>query len=223
MSFIGKSSDWQGAPLRLVVVEHHESVINLRGESGRRYSIVTRREDMGPRSILSEGLPDWSVGREVEIFADKLPLCYDPKIPNSTPSRRWRPLWLEWLGFLAESPLDVVGKEFIKGGFSSVLGLGPGLTPAGDDLFAGYIVATKLTNVAMPTEIFPKKSATTWLSFDILCDVFAGLVWRRIKSLCYALNNERASFLEESLNLCLALGHTSGRAYLAGMALGFEA
>ena len=223
MSFIGRSSDWQMASLRLVVAERHKSVINLRSRAGRRYSVVTKGEDMGPRSILSKRLPDWSVGEEVMVFAEALPVCYDPEIPKTPPSRRWHPLWFEWLDFLAEPPLDVVGKELAKGDLSSVAGLGPGLTPAGDDLLAGYMAATKLRGETVPAQIFPKMDTTTWLSFDILRDAFAGLVWRRIKDLCDALAGEGVSLLEESLTSCLAMGHTSGRAYLAGMALGFEA
>jgi len=222
LSFAGRSSDWQMAPLRFVVAERHKSVINLRSRAGRRYSVVTECGDMGPRSVLSKRLPDWNVGEDVTVFAEALPVCYDPEIPTSPPSRRWRPLWLEWLDFLAEPPLDVVGKELIEGGLSSVAGMGPGLTPAGDDLLAGYMTATKLRGETVPAQIFPERDTTTWLSFDILRDAFAGLVWRRIKGLCDALAGERASLLEESLISCLAMGHTSGKAYLAGMALGFE-
>jgi hypothetical protein len=105
-----------------------------------------------------------------------------------------------------------------------LLGLGPGLTPAGDDLLAGLLVGLS----ARPDLRDPLAAAitrhaaarTTWLSAELLRLAAAGLAARAVVAVADALaGHGDDEALPRTLPSLLAVGHTSGPALARGLLL----
>jgi len=108
---------------------------------------------------------------------------------------------------------------------SGLLGYGPGLTPAGDDVLAGHLVAARRLGLcdvltylqpAIATIACGAARATTSLSRALLSQAAAGRAVPEIDDLldAAALGEPVAA----SLTRLLALGHTSGAAIALGIA-----
>ena len=110
-----------------------------------------------------------------------------------------------------------------------LIGLGPGLTPAGDDFIVGWLAGLALTAQshedlvfvrAMAAGIGSMSEATTAVSRQHIADACAFEFSERLSDLCIALC-ERASLpilLESRLALQFAVGATSGADAAAGLA-----
>jgi len=127
---------------------------------------------------------------------------------------RWVPLVCEW-GSLLEEELESLAAPARERRFGDLLGLGPGSTPAGDDFLAGY--TTGRLWLGAPVSPLPDTSRTTWLSAEILRDAADGLVWKRSKDVLESLSLNDAAALLKAVERILNWGHTSGRAWLAGL------
>lgn len=200
--------------LSLKVREVYSRTINLEGQGGRRYSIVTSELDFGPRSALTDEPPRMACGERVYIRAADASVMYDPKLPAGGLNERWAPLLREWSGLL-EGELAVIKSPATEGRYEELTGLGPGSTPAGDDFMAGFVSGCMWTGRRCPP--LPDLSRTTWLSGEILRDAADGLVWRRGRDVISALSADDAGRLQEAAGRILNWGSTSGRAWLAGL------
>jgi hypothetical protein len=109
-----------------------------------------------------------------------------------------------------------------------LLGLGPGLTPAGDDLLAGLLVGL----AARPELRDPLAAAvarhaparTTWLSAELLRLAAAGLAATAVVAVADALaGHGDDDALPRALPALLAVGHTSGPALARGLLLAARA
>jgi Protein of unknown function (DUF2877) len=105
-----------------------------------------------------------------------------------------------------------------------LLGLGPGLTPAGDDLLAGLLVGLS----ARPDLRDPLAAAvqrytparTTWLSAELLRLAAAGLAAPAVVAVADAMaGHGDDDALPRALPALLAVGHTSGPALARGLLL----
>jgi hypothetical protein len=119
----------------------------------------------------------------------------------------------------------------IHEGANGLIGLGPGLTPSGDDLLIGFIAATSvlgeplgLTNTWYPRvhrELLTiargrtNKLSITWMEY-----AQQGEVAEHIGRLFHALVGEDARQLESTALTVLKTGATSGADLLAGVILG---
>ena len=199
----------------LCVREIHKRTVNLeKMDSGRRYSIVTSEEDFGPRTVLADSLPAASRGEDISLVLEGVPVWYDPSLPAGRMSDRWIPLVREWGTFL-EDDLELLTAPAHARRFEELLGLGPGSTPAGDDFLAGY--TTGRLWLGAPVSPLPDTSRTTWLSAEILRDAADGLVWKRSKDVLESLSLNDPAALLKAVEQILGWGHTSGRAWLAGL------
>ena len=105
-----------------------------------------------------------------------------------------------------------------------LLGLGPGLTPAGDDLLAGLLVglATR-PDLRDPLAAAVSRHAaqrTTWLSAELLRHASAGLAMPAVVAVADALaGHGDDAALTRSVPRLLAVGHTSGTALARGLLL----
>lgn len=99
--------------------------------------------------------------------------------------------------------------------WGELLGLGPGSTPAGDDYLSGHVtgVLWKGSTISFSLDL----RRTTWLSGEILRDTVDGKIWRRGKLLLEALTAENGD-VPGIVGRIVAWGHSSGRAWLAGLA-----
>ncbi len=106
----------------------------------------------------------------------------------------------------------------------SMLGLGPGLTPAGDDLLAGLLVGLAgRPDLRGPLAAAVARHAparTTWLSGELLRLAADGLAAPAVVAVADALAGHGPDdALATSLPGLLAVGHTSGAALARGLLL----
>jgi hypothetical protein len=105
-----------------------------------------------------------------------------------------------------------------------LLGLGPGLTPAGDDLLAGLLVGLSARpDLREPLAAAVRRHAptrTTWLSAELLRLATAGLAVPAVVAVADALAGHGGDdALPRALPALLAVGHTSGPALARGLLL----
>jgi hypothetical protein len=109
----------------------------------------------------------------------------------------------------------------------SLLGLGPGLTPAGDDLLAGLLVGLagrpdlRDPLAAAVARLAPGR--TTWLSAELLRLAADGFAAPAVVAVADALAGHGPDdALADALPALLAVGHTSGAALARGLLLAAE-
>ena len=105
-----------------------------------------------------------------------------------------------------------------------LLGLGPGLTPAGDDLLAGLLVGLSVRpDLRDPLAAAVQRHAparTTWLSAELLLLAATGLAAPAVVAVADALaGHGDDDALPRALPALLAVGHTSGPALARGLLL----
>jgi hypothetical protein len=121
--------------------------------------------------------------------------------------------------------------QLVRQGASSLVGLGPGLTPSGDDLLIGFIAATSLLSESLGlSKVFyqrlhgelltiargrTNKLSITWMEY-----AEQGAVAEHVGRLIQALVVDQARLLEEAALAVLKSGATSGADLLAGVILG---
>jgi len=219
-----RSSDWQEGTYRLTVKTAFSKSVNFRDEQGRRYSLLVDGDDFLPRSALIEGLPPMASGHEVGIDIKGAAVKFDPSTISGMPDRKLRGLWLEWLSLIGNAELKYI-LENLEEPFRLV-GLGPGLTPAGDDFLVGWITACKLegrNTKKLSSEIEEALSRkTTWFSSEMIRDALDGKFWKRGIELARALNEGDSFQAMERAGKIINWGHSSGKAWLAGFAYGIE-
>lgn len=115
----------------------------------------------------------------------------------------------------------------LAAGAEALLGLGPGLTPSGDDLLAGFLGTARLacpSAAALVRDVGPQilrlaATRTTLLSRAFLAHAFAGRLAPPVDALAAAMfEGAEGPALARAAEAAAALGHTSGLDTLAGMA-----
>ena len=108
-----------------------------------------------------------------------------------------------------------------------LLGLGPGLTPLGDDVLAGWLAAAVASrhsgladlrsNVALNA-----RERTTSLSATLLACAARGEGVPEVRSLLTGVADANAAVVEQSLSLLLRVGETSGEGLVLGAQLALQ-
>jgi Protein of unknown function (DUF2877) len=102
---------------------------------------------------------------------------------------------------------------------AGLLGRGPGLTPSGDDVVAGFLLGARAfgraTGAAVAAVDQLAASATTALSAQLLRHAVRGECVAQVAALATALIGGRAP--GDAVDQLLAVGHTSGAALAAGL------
>ena len=116
------------------------------------------------------------------------------------------------------------GTAFVLG----LLGRGPGLTPAGDDLLAGLLLglagSAELRDPLAAAVTRHAPARTTWLSAELLRHAVAGHGVPAAVAVADAMAGYGpADALTRALPALLAVGHTSGAALARGLLLAAEA
>jgi hypothetical protein len=127
--------------------------------------------------------------------------------------------------------LDQVG---VYRSAQSLVGLGPGLTPSGDDFLSGFMLSLFWGTRALAIDmkgilqcnqeiVRAAKGRTNLISYTQLLYAAKGQgaehIYRLIKALYYGENGEE---LKEAINQVLKLGSTSGSDVIAGIGLAME-
>ncbi|MGI8750535.1 MAG: DUF2877 domain-containing protein, partial [Thermoleophilaceae bacterium] len=129
----------------------------------------------------------------------------------------------------ALAPADIVAVEHAVLG---LLGLGPGLTPSGDDIIAGALVTLRAIAGASPalavradavaqTVVSLAPGRTALVSADLLGHAAAGRCVPQLAALLAALDREGS--LDASLCALLSVGHSSGGDLARGVSIALSA
>ncbi|MQF69611.1 DUF2877 domain-containing protein [SAR202 cluster bacterium AD-804-J14_MRT_500m] len=127
-------------------------------------------------------------------------------------------------------------RDRISRGVAQLIGLGPGLTPSGDDLLAGMLIALKQIQKINPefvgnaaTEMLASEIAghactgTNAISSEMLCHAIKGNSICSVHCLLIGLLDSRSSSKTTKFARDLvSIGHTSGWDMLAGIFLGLH-
>ena len=134
----------------------------------------------------------------------------------------------------------LTGDGTLAAAADQLVGLGPGLTPAGDDLLAGAVAGLVLFGRALgghgawvdradaldrakqlAVAVDERAARTTVLAADLARHAATGAVAEPVATVCRALAGRGP--LEPALGRLLAIGHTSGRDLAEGLLLGAAA
>jgi hypothetical protein len=233
-----RSRDWPDGPVRLVPRGIHPRAVNLeRSPGGERFSLVREARDMGPRTArIAPDPPEdlralFRADRVLEIDLTGLPRRFDPRVPplGGEAVRRFAPLLEEWSPW-PEGPDWESCREAVESGrFGELVGLGPGLTPAGDDFWPGVRGARALRKGGglrgalrgpKPWAGSPGgRSRPHGLALRLdPPDAREGRTWARGKGLIEAMGRGDGEAVLRRAGEIRDFGHTSGRAWLAGFA-----
>ena len=144
----------------------------------------------------------------------------DPVVPRLGPLPPWSPgvqldLPAPALRALADSDADAV---------LALLGRGDGLTPSGDDVLAGWMVARYATERTLAPVVdvvlAEAPDRTTRLSATLLRRAATGEAIRVCRDLLLAMRS--GSGVDDARDRLLRVGHTSGAALALGISLGLE-
>ena len=109
----------------------------------------------------------------------------------------------------------------------ALLGLGPGLTPLGDDVLGGWLATAvavrhpRFEGVRSAVALAARERTTT-VSATLLACAARGEVVPELRGLLVALESGDATALQQSLDALLAVGDTSGAGALLGTVLALE-
>ncbi len=111
------------------------------------------------------------------------------------------------------------GDAEIRAVVDRLVGLGPGLTPAGDDVLAGALVALHAASDprhrALARHVFAQRERTAAVSAALLDAAAAGRCIPQVARLIVALDGR--GDVDPALAALLAVGHTSGAAIATGI------
>jgi hypothetical protein len=158
----------------------------------------------------------------------RMPFVGEPDTPGVQRCRDWLGGRLHHLCLDASLPgtlRDAGTPDQLRLAVSGLIGRGPGLTPAGDDLLCGLLASAHLFGrdctdfaSAVATELANRPRATTALSRQLLLRACAGDGLPQLRELAAVLVKPAdPAVVHKRLSLLTAIGHTSGLALLAGL------
>jgi hypothetical protein len=123
---------------------------------------------------------------------------------------------------------DLAGQD-LAGQVELTVGAGTGLTPSGDDVLCGVLLALRSAAAAdalahLWSAVVPRLGATTTLSAGLLSDAAQGYAVPAVVRLLSALGDgrETTSGVAAAARAVAAIGHSSGRDLLAGLVGGLD-
>jgi hypothetical protein len=114
--------------------------------------------------------------------------------------------------------------ESAKDSVVSLIGLGPGLTPAGDDIVTGalaaanHLVKDKALSEVIAAAVVNRASKTTAVSSQILLDAVEAEYCEQLDELVFMLANDDKTHIEGGLRQLLSVGASSGCDIASGIA-----
>ena len=187
-----------------------------------------------PPKQLQENLALLEIYLSAHVSADGLAglACLPPEASSEKANASSRLLHTARLA--TQHLLDGIAQQRLalaRQGISALLGLGPGLTPSGDDVLTGLIAATLVLGgaVGQPVTFYQRLSAealaiaysrTNKLSITWIEYAGRGEVAEHLGRLFEALTQADTSLIEQAAHEVLSSGATSGADILAGIILG---
>jgi len=177
-----------------------------------------------PFSGVSAGDPARVGERRVEVGPLTVRVARWWAPPVVRPPRGGAPRWADLAGLLRDvpPPVDLDGRRDLDP--LDLLGRGPGLTPAGDDVLAGWLLAVHHDAAArdglLPV-VAAAPGATTALSATLIGEAAAGRGIPAALALADALaGHGEPRGVGAALDRLLRVGHTSGAALAHGLLRG---
>ncbi len=224
---ISISADWEESSATYQVTSVYRRTVNLVDKNGLRCTLITDKEDFSVRTALVKCIPKVNTEDILKIATDTVVVAYDPFLPVGQINGRWIPIISEWKDFLQKVELKVVLEKWNRCNWISLVGLGPGSTPAGDDFLHGRLTShircfLEEDDVVLNFREYYKPGSTVRLSESFYEDLLSRKIWRRGKRILEALEGDDPKKVLGAVNTLLQWGHTSGLAWLAGFAYGTE-
>lgn len=224
---ISISADWEESSGNYQVTSVYRRTVNLVNENGLHCTLITDEEDFSARTALLKRAPKVNTEDILNITIDTVDVAYDPFLPVGQINSRWIPLISEWKDFLQEVELNVIFEKWSRRDWISLVGLGPGSTPAGDDFLHGRMTVhircfLEEDDIVLNFRKYYQPGSTVKLSERFYEDLLSRKIWRRGKVLLEALEGDDPKKVLESVNTLTHWGHSSGLAWLAGFAFGAE-
>jgi hypothetical protein len=127
---------------------------------------------------------------------------------------------------LAAARTGEANPAWFRPGVAALVGLGPGLTPSGDDFLSGLIAAARAAGAAaaeaLGAAVGPALLRTSALSAFLIRSGLRGFWPTPLIDLAEALAADRAPPALAALDALCRLGHSSGADLAAGFLLGLE-
>lgn len=193
----------------------------FRLEQGQPCMFSPDRVEAGPLSVIIGGAPLWRGPLDKKARGSASPqtearfkAILDRLRPAAGRHVGHEPALLEALG--DESTVA----EAVRG----LIGLGPGLTPAGDDMLLGYLAVynhlgrNRELLDALRAEVLLNLPRTTELSTQILCAAVRRDYHEYVQAVVEALRSDAAVSLDILLPRLLSVGASSGADMACGMA-----
>lgn len=224
--------DWRGA---VRIGDHWEcgaNVLRVGDTSFRFHRAATWRAPVGALDWkpgqLEEGLRRVADASESVDTGILLPLALNRQPRGPAPlqdriARRARLGVDAFRGWLADSLREPPRAVQIPSDAEALLGLGPGLTPAGDDFVVGMLVALhglRLTTTAKVLAAWVKRKAaarTNEISVAHLLAACSGEASAPVHAVLNALMQPDQAELSERVHALAGLGHSSGWDALGGV------
>ena len=206
------SSDWRRESAEYKVVSVYRRTLNAKDEHGRRCTLITDYEDFSTRTALVEEIPPLSCGDFFSVTANGAPELYEPLLLAGHLLPRWTPFIAEWKNFMFDDDLSVLANAWKKRDWTALIGLGPGLTPAGDDFIHGRLSAHLRAHPDGDEAVMEFKSAyargsTTDLAESFYEDLMQRRIWRRGKLLIEALGTNDSQAIVQAVESVIRWGH----------------
>jgi hypothetical protein len=245
------------AGARAVVVGVHSRACHLRLECGALLVVVPPAVPLSPNGVVMEpASPAWRSGDTLElgldtvataevweprprisrlapgVVADRLRATRAIALGESTSAASLRPLWIE------AGPARRLGEAAIARDPGSVAraaaglaGLGPGLTPSGDDLLAGFAAAWTLLAAALGRDGAARRRVTAAIGTGArpgasplgrawLAHAMRGELPEPMTRFAHALFAAEARDLAPAVRAVLTVGASSGTDWTVGFLLG---
>lgn len=216
------TADLVTGPLRAARVLGVHPVALYLEVGGRILPVVTRDGLALPTAVVlpvTSGAIHWgvTVGDLVGVGQGSvlLPACRVETVREWTPARV--PAGPSTSAHRPGDPLDVAGRA------ARLVGAGPGLTPSGDDVLCGLLLAGRAVGAGwLPelaghvAELAPTR--TTGLSASLLAAAVEGYAVAQVATFArLAARGERGTAYDLALARLLDVGHTSGAALAVGV------
>jgi hypothetical protein len=167
----------------------------------------------GPPSDVAQALPELAAALHPTLHPALHPTLHPIAYPIAYRTSRSRP----------------PGEARLAAAVRALIGLGPGLTPTGDDVLAGAMCALAAVRPQSPTRaalgqaVLGQTHRTTTISAALLAEAAQGRAVPQVVDVLRTLAGSDGPRVADAVSALVGVGHTSGTALGHGLVLGLRA
>ena len=163
---------------------------------------------------------------------DRLPASASALVAHLSRTRARTGLGEDWLALTTDPAITGAVDSLVRGRVDEAvtywLGRGPGLTPSGDDLLVGMLIALQFSGVMDSSDLVPLRESvniaascrTTDISAEYLHYACRGMVTGMVSDLLVALDRSNTVAVLGAVDRLSRYGHTSGMDCVLGVVMG---